>query len=114
MQAVVDGYDPLDFLQMDAHRDLAGPPADDHESMRLPSSKRTADPDSFESLLSGAPIEERPDLVRAASPLTYARPKPDRSVVCRRPNHGALRPERAIIAVATTLENEIRATRTIM
>jgi acetyl esterase/lipase len=74
VQAVVDGYGPVDFLQIDPHRDLAGPPSDDPESIQLPPSKRSVDPDSFESLLIGAPIGERPDLVRAASPLTYARP----------------------------------------
>lgn len=74
VQAVVDGYGPVDFLQIDAHRSGAGPAGDDAESAQLPPIKPSADPDSFESLLIGAPIESRPDLVRAASPLTYARP----------------------------------------
>lgn len=74
VQAVVDGYGPTDFLQMDAQRQPLPPEKEDPESVRVPPDKRTADADSFESLLVGAPIEERPDLVQAASPLTYARP----------------------------------------
>lgn len=74
VQAVVDGYGPVDFLQIDAHRQPAGPQGDDPELARMPALKPSADPESFESLLIGAPIEDRPDLVRAASPLTYARP----------------------------------------
>lgn len=75
VQAVVDGYGPVDFLQIDAHRRPAGQPSDDPESARLPAPKPSAAPDSFESLLIGAPIESRPDLVRGASPLSYVRPE---------------------------------------
>jgi acetyl esterase/lipase len=74
VQAVVDGYGPTDFLQQDAHRDPCGAPSDDPESIQLPAGKRSADADSFESLLLGAPIETRPDLVRQANPITYVRP----------------------------------------
>jgi acetyl esterase/lipase len=74
VQAVVDGYGPTDFLQQDDHRDPLGAPSDDPESIQLPPGKRSADPDSFESLLLGAPIQTRPDLVRLANPITYVRP----------------------------------------
>lgn len=74
VQAVVDGYGPVDFLQIDAHRAPARSLSGDPELARLPVLKPSADPESFESLLIGAPIETRPDLVRAASPLSYVRP----------------------------------------
>lgn len=61
------------FLQMDAHRKPIPPEAEDPESIQVPPEKRTADADSFESILIGALVEDRPDLVRAASPLAYVR-----------------------------------------
>jgi acetyl esterase/lipase len=74
VQAVVDGYGPIDFLQMDAHRPPAGSRCADAESLLLPrADMRSADADSFESLLLGAPVDTRPDLAREASPLTYVR-----------------------------------------
>ncbi len=73
VQAVVNGYGPTDFSQMDAQRKPLPPELEDPESVRVPPDKKTADADSFESRLIGAPVGERPDLVRAASPLTYAR-----------------------------------------
>lgn len=74
VQAMVDGYGPTDFSQMDAQRQPIPPEEDDPESIRVPPGKKTADPDSFESLLIGAPICERPDLVQAANPVRYAGP----------------------------------------
>jgi acetyl esterase/lipase len=71
VQAVVDGYGPTDFLQQDAHREPLEMESDDPESIQLPAGKRSSDPDSFESLLIGAPIETRPDLVQQANPVTY-------------------------------------------
>ena len=73
VQAVVNGYGPTDFLQQDAHRDPLGRPSDDPESIQLPAGKRSSDADSLESLLLGAPIATRPDLVRLANPLTYVK-----------------------------------------
>lgn len=73
VQAVVDGYGPTDFLQMDAHRKPLPPEEEDPESVRLPPDKRTADADSFESLFIGAPIGDRPDLVQMANPVTYVK-----------------------------------------
>ncbi len=75
VQAVVDGYGPTDFLQIDAHRPPEGTMSDDPETLLLPRGMgRSAEPDSFESLLLGRPIETCPDRVREANPLTYAAP----------------------------------------
>ena len=69
VQAVVDGYGPTDFLQMDVHSEFT--PSYDPESNRLNSVHRHTDPDSPESKLLGAPIEIVPHLVREANPITY-------------------------------------------
>ena len=74
VRAVVVGYAPIDFLRMDAQRNHDLSTVDDPTAFAPPPGAFTADADSYESLLIGAPIEERPDLVRAASPLTYVRP----------------------------------------
>ena len=72
VQAVVDGYGPVDFLQMDAHRPPPGTRSEDPENLVLPRlDMRSADADSYESLLLGAPIGTCPERVREASPLTY-------------------------------------------
>lgn len=75
VQAVVNGYGPTDFSQMDAQHKAIPPEAEDPESVRVPPGKKTADADSFESLLIGYPINERPNLVQAANPVNYARPE---------------------------------------
>ena len=63
VQAVVDWFGPIDFLQMDRHLiELGFPPSHD-------------DPDSPESLLIGVPIQTRPDLVMAVNPITYLTPQ---------------------------------------
>lgn len=75
VQAVVDGYGPTDFLQIDAHRPPDGTVSDDPETLLLPRGMtRSSAADSFESLLLGAPIETCPERVRAANPVAYARP----------------------------------------
>jgi acetyl esterase/lipase len=72
VQAVVDGYGPIDFLQLDAHRLPPGTRSEDPESLLLPRlDMRSEDADSYESLLLGAPIATCPDRVREANPLTY-------------------------------------------
>jgi acetyl esterase/lipase len=71
VQAVVDGYGPSAFLEMDAHRDPG--PSSDPESPSLPPGAKSTDANSFESAFLGAPIATVPDRVAAASPLTYAR-----------------------------------------
>jgi acetyl esterase/lipase len=73
VQAVVDGYGPTDFLQMDGHRDPSGKPSDDPESIQLPAGASSASPGSPESLFLGAPIQSCPQLVRDANPITYVR-----------------------------------------
>jgi acetyl esterase/lipase len=74
-RAVVAGYPPVDFLQLDAHRPPPGSTSADPETLLLPRpDMRSADPDSFESLLLGAPIETCPERVREANPLTYVGP----------------------------------------
>jgi acetyl esterase/lipase len=75
VQAVVAGYPPVDFLQLDAKRPPPGTVSADPETLLLPRpDMRSADPDSFESLLLGAPIETCPERVREANPLTYVAP----------------------------------------
>ena len=71
VQAVVTAYAPMDFLQMDAQRDETLVAVDDPSAFVLPPGARTADARSYESLLIGAPIHDRPDLARAASPLSH-------------------------------------------
>jgi acetyl esterase/lipase len=74
VQAVAEGYGPIDLLQLDAYRPPPGTRSDDPESLLLPRlDMRSEDADSYESLLMGAPIRSCPDRVRDASPLAYVR-----------------------------------------
>lgn len=73
VQAVVDGYGPVNFLQMDAQRKPIAELPDDPESVQLPKNMLAASPDSFESQLLGAPIETVPEKVMEASPVTYVK-----------------------------------------
>jgi acetyl esterase/lipase len=57
VQAVCDFFGPTDFLQMDAHRLSDG---DIHDAA-----------DSPESKLIGGPIQDRPEKVKRANPITY-------------------------------------------
>lgn len=57
VQAVCDFFGPTDFLQMDAHRLSDG---DIHNA-----------PDSPESKLIGGPIQDNPEKVKRANPITY-------------------------------------------
>lgn len=72
VQAVVDGYGPTDFLEMDGHRLASPATANDEESRLLRKNKLSAEADSFESLLVGGPIHDRLELVRQANPVNYA------------------------------------------
>jgi acetyl esterase/lipase len=74
VQAVVTGYAPIDFLQLDADRPSERAVAIDPENLSLPDGMRSVDGDSFESLLLGAPIRTCPNRVREANPITYAGP----------------------------------------
>ncbi|MEH7545874.1 MULTISPECIES: alpha/beta hydrolase [Bacillaceae] len=71
VQAVVDGYGPTDFLQMEEYDISTATSSDDSESIRLNSVQRHTDPNSPESKLLGAPIQTVPHLVREANPITY-------------------------------------------
>ncbi|MCM3725747.1 alpha/beta hydrolase [Neobacillus cucumis] len=71
VQAVVDGYGPTDFLQMEEYDHSTSVSSDDTESIRLNSVQRHTDPESPESQLLGAPIQTVPHLVREANPITY-------------------------------------------
>jgi len=62
VQAVVDWFGPTDFAQMDSQ----------FSDTECPQTHN--DPDSPESRLVGAPIQLRPDLVKAANPITYVTP----------------------------------------
>jgi acetyl esterase/lipase len=59
VQAVIDWFGPVDFLLMDEQ--FAGKPV----------SQTHNEPNSPESLLIGAPLQSRPDLVRVVNPITY-------------------------------------------
>jgi len=73
VRAAAIGYAPTDFLQMDAHRPPPRTKSEDPESLLLPRPDlRATDPDSYESLLLGAPIASCPDKVQAANPIAYA------------------------------------------
>jgi acetyl esterase/lipase len=70
VQAVVNGYGPVDFLRLDAHRALLGPPVNG----AVCGDPLTADAaDSFESRLMGAPVQTCLERVRGANPITYVR-----------------------------------------
>lgn len=60
VQAVADHFGPTDFLQMDAHR--------------LPDGMVHNTPDSPESELVGGPIQQHPERVAVANPMTYVSP----------------------------------------
>ncbi|WP_404900548.1 alpha/beta hydrolase [Priestia filamentosa] len=74
VHAVAIGYGPVDFLKIDEQREVAGIVEDDPESLQLPEGKKSTDPDSFESLFLGAPIQMCADLVKEANPITYVQP----------------------------------------
>jgi len=62
VQAVIDWFGPINFLLMDKQF-AAYPEAQTHDA-----------PGSPESLLIGAPIQTRPDLVRRVNPISYISP----------------------------------------
>ena len=62
IQAAIDWFGPVDFLQMD------------RQFAEFPDSQTHDAPDSPESVLIGAPIQMRPDLVKVVNPLTYITP----------------------------------------
>ncbi|OLS42196.1 alpha/beta hydrolase [Bacillus sp. MRMR6] len=70
VQAVVDGYGPTDFLQMDAYSNLEII-SRDPETAPLDPPRLHVSMDSPESQLLGAPIQSVPHLVREANPISY-------------------------------------------
>jgi acetyl esterase/lipase len=70
VQAVVDGYGPTDFLQMDLPHTPEGP-FNDSETEHLDPVLQHSDMNSPESQLLGSPIHSVPDRVREANPITY-------------------------------------------
>jgi acetyl esterase/lipase len=66
VQAVVDWFGPTDFLRMNDQ-----PGGMDHDA-----------PDSPESQLIGAPIQQNPQLVARANPITYATPAAPPFLIC--------------------------------
>lgn len=71
IQAVVDGYGPTDFLQMDAYSNSEVAVSVDPESVQLHPTRHHNDMDSPESQLLGAPIHSVPHLVWEANPISY-------------------------------------------
>ncbi|MDQ3372718.1 MAG: alpha/beta hydrolase [Acidobacteriota bacterium] len=63
VQAVVDWYGPIDFLQQETQLIQNGCPNPNHNS-----------PDSAESRLMGCAVQTCPDAVRRANPMTYLTP----------------------------------------
>jgi acetyl esterase/lipase len=73
VQAVVDGYGPTDFSQMDAARPAPVQSDSDRESTAVQKAINTGGADSFESLLIGAPVSTAHEAVQRANPITYVR-----------------------------------------
>jgi acetyl esterase/lipase len=73
VHAVVDGYGPTDFLQMDAYINKAIAVSVDPESDLLHPLRNHEDMDSPESQLLGAPIQTVPERVQEANPITYVK-----------------------------------------
>ncbi|MBW8770225.1 MAG: alpha/beta hydrolase [Gemmatimonadetes bacterium] len=73
VQALAIGYAPMDFLTMDAQRERGAVAIDDPAAFTLPAGARITDARSYESLLIGASVSDRPDLARAASPIAHVR-----------------------------------------
>ncbi|WP_462409518.1 alpha/beta hydrolase fold domain-containing protein [Neobacillus sp. Marseille-QA0830] len=71
VQAVVEGYGPIDFLQLDDPESNEAAVSIDVESNLMGTIERHSDPDSRESQLLGAPIFTVPEKVREANPITY-------------------------------------------
>lgn len=68
--AVMDGYGPTDFLQIDQQKSGETLPGEDPESARLPPPGPSASPESLESLFVGGAIGELPERVEQANPVS--------------------------------------------
>ena len=73
VQAVVDGYGPTNFGQIDADRAAMPILGTDAESVAVGHVLPAGDPDSFESRLLGVPVSSAPSEVEIADPVHYMR-----------------------------------------
>lgn len=73
VQAVVDGYGPVNFARIDADRAAMPAAGTDAESVAIGHVLPAADPDSFESRLLGVPVASSPHAVALADPVHYMR-----------------------------------------
>jgi acetyl esterase/lipase len=71
VQAVVDGYGPVDFSLIDKERDQFTPAAVDVEGVVVPDLLPAGHPESFESRFLGVPVDSSPEQVKLANPITY-------------------------------------------
>jgi len=73
VQAVVDGYGPVDFSLIDKERDQFTSAAVDVEGVVVPDLLPAGHPESFESRFLGVPVHSSPEQVKLANPATYVR-----------------------------------------
>jgi acetyl esterase/lipase len=71
VQAVVDGYGPVDFSLIDKERDQFTPAAVDVEGVVVPDLLPAGHPESFESRFLGVPVQSSPEQVKRANPIAY-------------------------------------------
>jgi acetyl esterase/lipase len=71
VQAVVDGYGPMDFSLIDKERGEFTPTAVDVEGIIVPDLLPAGHPESFESRFLGVPVDSSPEQVKLANPITY-------------------------------------------
>jgi acetyl esterase/lipase len=73
VQAVVDGYGPVDFSRIDEDRDKFTPAAVEVEGVVIPDLLPAGHPESFESRFLGVPVGTSAEQVKLANPITYVR-----------------------------------------
>jgi acetyl esterase/lipase len=73
VQAVIDGYGPTNLARIDEHRSSLRSVGNDAESILVGGILPAGDPESFESRLIGAPVNDAPRLVELADPVHYVR-----------------------------------------
>jgi len=73
VQAIVDGYGPVDFSLIDKERDEFTPAADDVEGIVVPDLLPAGHPESFESRFLGVPVDSSREQVKLANPITYVK-----------------------------------------
>jgi acetyl esterase/lipase len=71
VQAVVDGYGPVDFSLIDKDREQFTSAAVDVEGIVVPDLLPAGHPESFESRFLGVPVDGSPEQVKLANPITY-------------------------------------------